>query len=58
MGHAPLMSHLPSSSSPQALMSDTHNSSLRNHFHSAPYSTIMETVSGLRGVAGHLIKVL
>ena len=30
---------------------------LEQHFHSAAYHTIMEVLCGLRGVAGHLIKV-
>ena len=30
---------------------------LEQQFHNSPYHIIMETVSGLRGVAGHLIKV-
>lgn len=31
---------------------------LEQQFHNSPYHIIMETVSGLRGVAGHLIKVI
>ena len=30
---------------------------LEQQFHNASYHILMETVSGLRGVAGHLIKV-
>ena len=41
----------------KAPMDDQSKKELKVHFHSSSYHTIMETVSGLRGVAGHLIKV-
>ena len=41
----------------KAPMDDQNKKELKVHFHSSSYHTIMETVSGLRGVAGHLIKV-
>ena len=38
-------------------MDDTTTKSLEIHFHSATYQILMEAISGLRSVAGQLIKV-